>query len=232
MGTAPQIDILTMARTLAPIGKVHGQFDRWFQDSIDCPVRIRTHAIFEGAPLPALSESDGWIITGSPASVNDHDPWLATAKEAIHEAVAAEHAILGVCFGHQLLAVAVGGTVEQNTLGWELGVGVIELTPAGQQSPLFEGMKASFQAYQSHREIVTSLPDSGQALAENGMGLQAFQLGKRAFGLQFHPEFTFDIAQMYVQTRQGTDIPRLKGQLTHPDATRRVLTNFIQHMTP
>ncbi len=227
----PRIDILMAGRALQPIVEKHGDFDRWFQDRTHAPARYRVRVLFDGAPLPDVSESDGWIITGSPASVNDALPGMGTVRAGIAQAVGGGHSVLGVCFGHQLLAASLGGKVAKNPNGWELGLGTITLTDAGGRSPIFRGFDTRFPVYESHREVVTSLPADGQVLAENEMGLQAFQLGDRAFGVQFHPEFTIDIARMYVQLRSGNEIPPLTGRRDHPDTARQVLTNFIQHIT-
>lgn len=226
----PRIDILMAGRVLEPIREKYGDFDRWFQDRIHAPARFRVRGLFDGALLPAVSESDGWIITGSPASVNDALPGMRSVRAGIAEVVVGGHPVLGVCFGHQLLAASLGGNVANNPNGWELGLATIALTDAGGRSPIFRGLDARFPVYESHREVVTHLPADGQVLAENEMGLQAFQLGDRAFGVQFHPEFTVDIARMYVQLRSGNEMPPLIGGRDHPDNARQVLTNFIQHI--
>ena len=227
----PRIDILMAGSALQPIREKYGDFDRWFQDRTPAPVRYRVRALFDGAPLPDVSESDGWIITGSPGSVNDRVPGMGTVQAGIAQAVGGGHPVLGVCFGHQLLAVSLGGAVGENPNGWELGLAIIALTDAGDRPPLFRGLGPRFPVYESHREVVTSLPADGQILAQNEMGLQAFQLGDRAFGVQFHPEFTLDIVRMYVQLRSGEPMPPLQGRRGHPDDSRQVLTNFIQSIT-
>lgn len=227
----PRIDILMAGRTLAPIREKYGDFDRWFQDQTHAPARYRVRVLFDGAPLPPVSESDGWIITGSPASVNDALPGMRSVRAGIARVVMGGHPVLGVCFGHQLLAASLGGKVAKNPNGRELGLATIALTDVGGRSPIFRGLDARFPVYESHQEVVTRLPADGQVLAENEMGLQAFQLGNGAFGVQFHPEFTIEIARMYVQLRSGNEIPPLTGRRDHPDNARQVLTNFVQHIT-
>ncbi|MEE9162939.1 MAG: gamma-glutamyl-gamma-aminobutyrate hydrolase family protein [Candidatus Neomarinimicrobiota bacterium] len=224
----PRVAILVTGQTLAPIRARFGDFDQWFRARPNVPATYRVHKLHEGAAVPPREDSDGWLITGSPGSVNDELSWLQEAKAGIAEAVGAGHPLLGVCFGHQLLAVATGGQVEPNPKGWELGASRVELTEAGRAAVLFQGLGGRPNVYESHRETVTRLPADAQVLGGNGMGLQAFQIGPRAFGVQFHPEFTREIAGMYVKLRGGA----VGTDLTEPgedaDASHRVLSNFIQ----
>ncbi len=224
----PRIAILVTGQTLGPIRARFGDFDQWFRARPEAPAAYKVHKLHEGAVVPPREDSDGWLITGSPGSVNDELPWLTEAKAGIAEAVGAEHPVLGVCFGHQLLAVAAGGQVEPNPKGWELGASQVELTEAGRAAALFRGLGGHPRVYESHKEVVTRLPDGAQVLGRNGMGLQAFQMGPRAFGVQFHPEFTREIAGMYVKLRGGAVGTDLLEPGADADPSNRVLSNFIQ----
>ncbi|UCD39119.1 MAG: type 1 glutamine amidotransferase [Fidelibacterota bacterium] len=219
-----------VGRTLAPIRQRYGDFDQWIQARAETPASYRVHYLFSGDSLPVLDDSDGWIITGSSESVNDQLPWLSPVKESITRAVDRGHPILGVCFGHQLIAVSCGGQVELNPKGWELGPADINLTPAGMESPLFIGFESNVSVYQTHREVVKSLPDEAQVLATNDMGLQAFKLGQHAFGVQFHPEFNGGIMQMYLALRSGQTLNMVPALSDNTNISRRVMTNFIQHI--
>jgi len=219
-------------RTLPPIRERFGDFDRWFQERPEAPASFRVHRLFDGDPIPTPSGSDAWIITGSSDSVNDDLPWLPAVKDGLARVVNEEHPVLGVCFGHQLLAVATDGRVERNPKGWELGPAIVSFTGAGSGAPLFQGMDTNIPVYQTHQEMVVSLPPGAQVLAANEMGLQAFQLGPRAFGVQFHPEFTAEITHMYIALRSGRDWSAVSGELEiDGDDSKQVLTNFIQNVT-
>lgn len=224
----PRVGILVTGQTLAPIRARFGDFDQWFRARPDVSATYRVFALYKGVAVPPREDSDGWIITGSPESVNDDLTWLPKAKTGIAEAVDTGHPLLGVCFGHQLLAVASGGQVERNPKGWELGTSQVELTEAGRAAALFEGLGERPRVYESHQDTVTRLPDGAQVLGRNGMGLQAYQLGPRAFGVQFHPEFTREIAGMYVKLRGGAVGTDLTEPSEDADASHRVLSNFIQ----
>ncbi len=214
--------------TLPEVRKRFGEFHDWYMERPQLPANYRVITAYNGNPLPDFHESDGWIITGASESVNDPLPWLPDARGRIAVAVDAGHAILGVCFGHQLLSSSLGGMVTKNPAGWELGQVQVFLTADGVKSALLEGLHSPSHVYATHREIVDSPPADAVILAENDMGLQAQQVGPRAYGVQFHPEFTAAIATVYAELRgaSGTVGPgALHGA---GDAGSQVLTNFIK----
>ncbi len=136
-------------------------------------------------------DSAGIIVTGSPASANEREPWITKSEDFLKRAAAQSVPIYGICFGHQHVARAFGGSVEKNPRGWELGTVTVRLTPDGQRAPLFSAVPPSFHAQQSHGEIVTALPPGATALAYNeACPYQAFSLEEHIWGTQFHPEFT------------------------------------------
>lgn len=140
-----------------------------------------------------LPETDwaGIIATGSPASTYDDEEWIAQSEDFLKRAADHNVAIYGVCFGHQLVAQAFGGTVEKCPRGWELGTVTLTLTSEGQADPLFSDTPKSFLAQMSHGDVVTNLPSDAVVLAHNEhWPYQAFRLGERIWGTQFHPEFT------------------------------------------
>lgn len=145
-----------------------------------------------------LSETNwaGVIITGSPASTYDGEPWIARSEEFLRRAADQSVPLYGVCFGHQLLAQAFGGKVEKCRHGWELGTVTLALTEAGKDDPLFSQLPEVFAAQMSHGDVVTELPAEAQSLARNHHSEhQAFRLGEHIWGTQFHPEFTTTIVK-------------------------------------
>ena len=140
-----------------------------------------------------LADTDwaGIIATGSPASTYDGEAWIARSEDFLRRAADQEVPIYGVCFGHQLVAQAFGGRVEKCPRGWELGTVRLNLTAQGRVDPLFSDVAESFLAHMSHGDVVTSLPPGAVVLADNDhWPYQAFRLGERIWGTQFHPEFT------------------------------------------
>ena len=121
----------------------------------------------------------------------DGHPWLADEKEAIREAVVArDMPFLGVCLGHQLLADALGGRVEPMAEP-EVGVLTVNLTAAGRADPLLDGLGTTVTCLQWHGCAVTALPRGAVSLAASDLcAVQAFRVGRHAYGLQYHVELT------------------------------------------
>ena len=149
--------------------------------------------VLADARLGEFPEGDwaGVVITGSAFSTYEELDWIAGAEDYLRRLAARGVPLYGVCFGHQLLAQAFGGRVERCPGGWELGTCRVELNELGRQDPLFADLPASLSVQQSHADVVTVLPEGAQVLASNPhWGVQAFRLGERIWGTQFHPEFT------------------------------------------
>ena len=162
--------------------------------------------------LPSESETGALVITGSPESVASRLPWILTAEVAVAEAVRAGVPTLGICFGHQLLGQALGGLVEVNPRGREMGT--VELELSG-DDPLFAGVTAPFMANMSHRDSVTRLPPGARVLGSSRLEpYAAVRFGPRAWGVQFHPEFDGDVMRGYIAARR----PALAAEGIDPDA--------------
>lgn len=146
---------------------------------------------YAGEPLPAKLDADALVVMGGPMGANADDiaPWLPRTRELIREAVATAVPVLGICLGGQLLAAACGGRVERGAAGPELGVGEIGLRPAAAADPLLAGLPPVVRALQWHYDEIVELPVESVWLAESAAcRLQAFRVGRRAWGLQFHVE--------------------------------------------
>jgi GMP synthase (glutamine-hydrolysing) len=227
----PHITILMAGHTLPPIREKYGDFDSWFQTRPERSAAYSVHYLYRGNSLPAPKESDGWIITGSPDSINDSLAWLPGVRKQLSVAVDTGHPILGVCFGHQLLAQSMGAKVEMNRAGWELGSATIQLTADGVKSALFTNLGEWMEVYQTHHDVVTDIPTGMKVLATNEMGIQAIEVGERNFGVQFHPEFSPGIAGMYVELRSDHQKGRVVDIPVNNNVSQKVLDNFIRMLT-
>ena len=133
------------------------------------------------------------VLTGSARDADSMEPSVLRLLETLRTLTARDVPVLGVCFGHQILARALGGTVGWNPSGWEVGNVRISLTEAGQACPFLADLGAEPEVLQSHQDAVLSLPPGAVLLAGNAhTAIQAFHSspGGRQFGVQFHPEFT------------------------------------------
>lgn len=198
--------ILKTGDTVSTVIDRHGDYDAMFRAVLD-PLDLEIEVVdaFRSAPLPGLEDYDFAIITGSPQSVTKPEAWTETLAAWCRTAHAARKPLLGVCYGHQLLAYALGGTVVQTTDGLEMGTVDIELTDAGKQDRLLGALAAPGSQprfHQVHGDVVNTLPPEAVHLAKNEhTELQGFRVGDRTWGVQFHPEFTFPVMQIYVDAR-------------------------------
>jgi len=154
-------------------------------------VTLTTTRFFEDPRLPAPDAVDWVIALGGPMSVNDEAelPWLAAEKAFLREACAQGRRILGICLGGQLLASACGAKVTRNRER-EIGWFPVSRTPAAAEHPVLRALPPSFEAFHWHGETF-ALPEGALHGARSAAcEHQAFALGPRAVGLQFHLETT------------------------------------------
>src|SRR5919202_2760139 len=170
---------------------LHGDYPRWFERTLgfEMPV-VRAH---EGEKLQAALDRvrpRGIIVTGSPLSVTERAPWMLQLGEELLRAGAAGTPVLGVCFGHQLLARAAGGDVIVNPRGREIGTVRVQLTDAGRRDVLFAWARATeIEVQATHLDAVDPLPPGATVLASNeNTAAQAYRLSETVAGVQFHPE--------------------------------------------
>ncbi|MDD4858561.1 MAG: type 1 glutamine amidotransferase, partial [Candidatus Krumholzibacteria bacterium] len=170
----------------------------WFRNALDALDLIDSVDFrkYDGVSLelPALAGSSGdahgIIVSGSAGAVFEDKPWIEPLVDFLREAHARNAWVLGVCFGHHALATALGGRVEFNPRGREMGTVPVYLTPEGKRDPLFAGFSSGDMANLVHRTHVSKMPDGAVRLAFNRMTpTQAFRIG-RSYGVQPHPEFS------------------------------------------
>jgi len=171
---------------------LHGDYPAWFSRALgfESPV-VRAH---QGEPLQAGLDRvrpQGIIVTGSPLSVTERAPWMLQLGGDLLRVASGGTPVLGVCFGHQLLAKAAGGEVIQNPRGREIGTVSVQLTEAGKRDPLFAwaGGSAEIEVQATHTDAVDPLPPGAVLLASNeNCAAQAYRLSETVAGVQFHPE--------------------------------------------
>jgi GMP synthase-like glutamine amidotransferase len=184
-----------------------------------------------GQAIPDFNDFDLLVALGGPMDVWQEDlyPWLGSEKAAIrHWVKDLDRPFLGVCLGHQLLAVALGGAVGLMD-HQEIGLGEVALTPAGRRDPLFAGFTASVETFQWHGAEISRLPDGAEILAINSScPVQAFRYGPHAYGLQYHVEITASTVA------EWSDIPEYRAGLDRmlgPGATTR-LSELVARRLP
>ncbi|TQV67935.1 type 1 glutamine amidotransferase [Aliiroseovarius halocynthiae] len=148
-----------------------------------------TYAVFavkDGDFPRDLTSFDGFVITGSPASVHDGAPWMSDLFALIRKLNDLQLPMFGACFGHQAIAKALGGKVETNPDGWVFGSTEMEITEA---APWLEVKR--FWLYGAHIEQVTKMPNGAlNIMSSEGCPMGGFRIGDHVFTTQNHPEMT------------------------------------------
>ena len=184
---------------------IAGDYTDMFESLLGDGVTLRRYSLVDGEFPVSVTECDGWITTGSGRSVYDDVPWIKRFAELTREIVAAGVPLVGVCFGHQMIAHALGGKVENAGSGW--GVGVKSVTVLEPQPWMGAGV-SSYRILNSHHDQVTGLPPGASVIGSNDhCQVAAFTLGDRVVGIQGHPEFVPDYAKALMEHRRGWLIP-------------------------
>ncbi len=150
---------------------------------------------------PTLDGYGGLIVLGGSMGANDDadHPWLTATKALIREGAVRRVPVLGICLGHQLCAVALGGEVVRNPRGQQIGVIPVGWTDEAAADALFGAMAEPVRAVQWNNDIVSRLPDGAVLLAETPAGeVQAARFAPTVWGVQWHPEAGHDIIRTWV----------------------------------
>ena len=211
--------IIKTGTTVSSIKARGEDFEDWFADGMNLKsseVLVRNGHLDE--PLPAPGSIDGVIITGSPAYVTDLAEWNFVLAGYCRTTIAHGIPVLGVCYGHQLLAWAFGGRVGFTPGGREIGTVSLRLEEAAGSDPLFSALPPGMQELKvqvSHLQSVLELPPQATRLAGNAHDSnQAFRIGANCWGIQFHPEFTAEITRAYINERSG----EIRAEGLNPEA--------------
>lgn len=211
-----------------------GDFDHWFRLGLRLPTpRLRSIDVQAGEALPPPRMCCGAIITGSAAMVTERARWSESTAAWIRSAMDADLPLFGVCYGHQLMAHALGGRVDVLPGGREIGDRCVNLT--GAEHPLLAGLPSTWPAHHTHVQAVLDLPSGATVLATSVRDPhQALGYSPRAMSTQFHPEFSVDIMRAYIHRRrdvlhaEGFDVAALLRGLGPAPKARSLLRRFAQ----
>jgi GMP synthase (glutamine-hydrolysing) len=218
--------ILKTGSTLPELRERRGDYEDWIAAGLGLDLAaLEVVSVYAGAELPKVSDVLAVVVTGSSAYVSDREPWSERAAGWLAELVAAGTPLLGICYGHQLLAHALGGRVERNPRGREMGTVEVALLPEAGGDPLFRDLGNPLTVQTTHLESVTELPPGARRLGENALDPHhAFAVGAAAWGVQFHPEFDADVMRAYLVARREI----LLGEGIDPGTLERGVTQSPQ----
>jgi GMP synthase (glutamine-hydrolysing) len=229
----PRLLIVQTGSAPDPIRKEHGDFDHWFIDALGRDrFDYQVVAVDRGQALPSDHQDlAGVLVTGSPAMVSHRLDWSEATAEWIAQVHQAGLPMLGVCYGHQLIAHALGGQVGANPAGRRMGTKPVEVL--GADDALLSGLGESLAFHVTHMEAVLEPPPGSRVIARtDGDPHHALFFGQRSWGVQFHPEFDEKIMACYIRLRadamreEGIDPDRLLTEITAAPAGPALMTRF------
>jgi len=229
--------IIRTGRAPDAIRARHGDFPHWFRLGAQLPLRrLQVVDVAAGDALPAPDAVAGAIITGSAAMVTERAAWSERTAGWIRHAMDAELPLFGVCFGHQLMAHALGGRVDYLPGGREIGTQPIEILATAAHDPLAARLPTSFRAHTTHEQSVLEPPAGAQILASSARDPhQWLRYGPNAISVQFHPEFNAEVMRAYIRRkhgdlrREGADPQAIFGAVAATPIARRLLRHFSRH---
>lgn len=231
MQTSLPLAIIQLETPPENVMAVVGEQHHWFVSAL--ALQPEDYVVIRpdlGDALPAPETISAAILSGSWAMVTDHADWSERTAAWIRGAVEQSLPLLGVCYGHQLMAYALGGEVGDNPQGWERGLQQLETLPGAEKDPLLAAFPAHFPAWLSHRQTVRSAPEGATVLARSALDdCQIIRYSDTALSLQFHPEFTGGIMNACLQNHtQDAQVVSLLTHQAEPRWPRQLLADFWQ----
>lgn len=227
--------IIKCGQKLPELERVQGDFEDWIGFGLGSQISTRICHVAQGDSLPDPVKFAGIVVTGSAAMVSENESWAEDTKNWLCDAVALQIPILGICFGHQLLAHALGGVVDYNPNGVEVGTVLVQTTEHARQDKLLSTLPLEFTAQASHKQAVLNLPPGARRLAFTSKDANhAFCYGSNAWGVQFHPEFSSIIVKHYINfyaqdlQTQGENLTSLLNEAKTSDTEKTILSRFAE----
>lgn len=228
--------ILKTGRKIDSLDSVPGDYEDWIREGMALALQAVT--VIDAAEVEVLPDPQrlsAVVVTGSGSMVSDEEPWMKTAADWLRGVAEQGVPVLGICFGHQLLAWALGGKVDYNPRGVEVGTVTVTLNQQAASDPLFAAMPGRFVAQLSHSQSVMALPPGARLLASSEMEPhQAFAWGERAWGIQFHPEFDERIIPCFIDyyreglEEQGHSVEALHAAVRPTPESATLLRRFAR----
>lgn len=183
---------ILQADTLEPdIEEKYGSYGQMFQrlfQSVDKQITFTVYRVIEDNYPDDIDECDAYLITGSKFSAYDDAPWIIKLRHFIVELHKREKKLIGICFGHQLIAHVLGGHTHKSEKGWSVGNVMSDLQI---NKPWLGNATKSFSLLVSHQDQVQRLPEHAALIASNeSCKNSAYQLGDNILAFQGHPEFS------------------------------------------
>ena len=193
--------IIKTGDTFPDIIKACGDFEEMIASGLRISRdKLRVVNVTAHEALPDMDQINGVVISGSHAMVTQELDWSLALEAWIRKLISAGIPLLGICFGHQLIAKALGGVVDYHPRGIEIGTTDVTCLAECANDPLFKDLPPSFKAHVIHSQSVIQLPPSAVLLAKNEFEPHhGFRIGTAAWGVQFHPEADVAVTRGYIE---------------------------------
>lgn len=230
----PRVTILETGLVPRKLREHHGSYPQMFKRLIsaeDTSITFDVVSIAEGEPLPDPKELEAILIAGSSAGVYDDLDWIAPLESFVRAAYAQTIPTVGVCFGHQLIAQALGGTVRKSDKGWGIGRHIYQIAP---NNGVIEGEHIGLAC--AHQDQVIEAPETARTILFSAFTPHAGLLYENGatLSVQPHPEFTASYAHACCEFREGKSpeavVATAKASLAEPlDSAKlgRVIARFL-----
>jgi GMP synthase (glutamine-hydrolysing) len=185
---------------------------------------FETFSVVDGVFPSGPDAADGWLITGSKHGAYEDHPWIPPLEDLIRAIHASGRPLVGVCFGHQIIAQAMGGTVEKFGGGWSVG----------RTEYMLEGQKVALNAW--HQDQVTEVPEGARVVGSSDFCANAMlAYGDNIWTIQAHPEFNSDFIDGLIQTRGKGMVPDAQlqtasAQLPLPNDNPLIASHMAQFL--
>lgn len=228
-GTARPLLVIAAGKTFSDLSLSQGDFSDWIGRGLGENVVQRHVYAHEAENYPDPSDIAGAIVSGSHDMVSDRAAWSERLGQWMKRCVDAGVPVLGICYGHQLLAHAMGGHVGNLPSGPEVGTREIRLDTQARDDALLGALPSHFPAQLVHYQSALSLPPGAVLLASSAdEPHQAFRVGRCGWGVQFHPEFSADAMRGYIEHMNGSlaRAPQLLADVRPTPAAASILQRF------
>lgn len=176
-----------------------------FLGQADSGFDYHTVSVVRGEKPASVHDCDGWLITGSRHGVYDNLDWMPPLQNFVRDLAAAQVPLIGVCFGHQIIAAALGGEVVKSDRGW--GVGLHRYRVDQQHSAMPDGI-SQIGIYAFHQDQVVKCPNDAEVILSSDFCPYAgLSYGDSIISVQGHPEFGVDYEIALLEAFGGTVVP-------------------------
>lgn len=197
-----QVGLLECDHVGEPLRGIGGDYADMFRGllaGVQPQLELVAYDVVAGELPDDPAQHPAWLITGSSFSVFEDEPWIVRLLDFIRMVQAGTQCLVGICFGHQAIAHALGGATARSPRGWGVGIQTVRVR---NPRPWMHPLQQQLRLVMSHQDEVAALPPGAMLLADaDCCGISMFEVGDRLLGIQGHPEYSTEYAAALLDTR-------------------------------